>query len=141
VNHQLLAPLLLLAAISCGKEVGRVPVDLGGEAKSEAVALAAGTRALFAVHASSYSYSGQNHVLLHVELLKGESVVATVDCRGFELEAGSGAGCGGAMQQSSSCSTKVPAGGADGVRVSARLEDPSSRAEFEGLAVGLRVQQ
>lgn len=131
--------LIAASAVSCGKEVGRVPVGLGATETKE-IALSAGAKVSFPVHAEKYSYSGRNYVLLHVELLQQDKVVATVDCRGFELEGGAGSGCG-AMHQNSACSTEVPAGGADHVRVGASLEDPQSRAEFEGLAVGIRISE
>ena len=136
-----LLPLLLLLAVggptSCGELLTKVPLAGIGKTNEVAVSLPAGTPLEFPVTAASYSYSGAGYLLIDVELLRDRAVVARMTCRGFEFEGGAGAGCG-VTHSNSDCALRVPAGGANGVRVGSRLENEGATATFEGLAVEVR---
>jgi hypothetical protein len=132
---------VVLFGVSCGKEVGRVRVDLGKTA-TQSMALPEKARVLFPVHADSFSYKGRNYVMLKVELLRQDKVVGSLDCRAFHMDRDAGgAGCGGTAQLNTDCETEVPPGGADALRVSTHLETPEHAAEFENLAVGVRIKE
>lgn len=132
---QHIVPLLVLLA--CDKTIATIPIGSIGGSGEVPIAAPPGSELGFAVHAASYSYTGQNHILVKSELLKAGRVVATHECQGFEFEGGAGTGCG-ATHHSSACSITVPPEGADAVRVSTRLER-SGDVQVEGLEV--RVKQ
>lgn len=141
MHLRLLLPLLFLfGAPSCGKEVAKVELSGLDTAETKEVELAAGAEVRFPVHLESYSYSGRNYITVQAELMKDGAVIETMRCRGYEFEGGAGSGCG-SMHLSSGCTAKVPAGGADAVRVTTSLEDKSNTVELEGLAVGIRVPE
>ena len=124
--------------MSClGPTAGEVPLS-GLDAPAEkAISFPEGKELDFAVHTESYDYSGANHVIIEVTLLRGGAPVEKMACKGFELEGGSGCGSS-ATHMNSSCSLKVPPGGSDAIRVVATLEHKSRKAKFEGLSVYIR---
>ena len=131
----LLPVLFLFGAPSCGKEIGKVPLKGLGDTQTKEIELKGGTEVRFPVHIDKYSYSGRNYIMVQAELMKDDKVVETLRCRGYEFEGGAGSGCGGSMHYNSSCSTTVPSGGADAVRITTSLQN-SGEVSVEGLAVG-----
>ncbi len=133
------APLLVVLAFGCTKTMATIKLPKGvGSTEQIAFNVAPNTSVSFGVHASKYSYSGGNAIMLDGELLKGGAVVARMSCEGFDLEGGAGSGCG-ATHYNSSCAMKAPASGADTIRIATRMQNPNSSATFEGVEI--RVEQ
>ena len=133
----LLALLVFGGGWSCGKLVTSVPFSALGTTTEAAVQIAAGTRLTFPVYAKEYSYSGSGYLLIDVELVRDGAVVDRMSCRGFEFEGEAGGGCQ-TTHDNAECTMTVPAGGAQAVRVAARLERPATSARLDGLAVEVR---
>src|SRR5262245_37058473 len=109
-------------AACLGPTAGEVALPALDKSVEKPLGFAAGTELEFAVHVDDYEYSGANHILLDVTLLKSGNSVGTMHCAGVEFEGG--AGCGsGATHLNSSCSMNVPAGGSDAIRIVASLEE------------------
>lgn len=130
--------LALWALASClGPTAGTVILPGFDKPVEQPLVMAGGKELGFPVHADEYEYSGRNHILIEVTLLRAGATVGTMSCAGFEFEGGSGCGSS-ATHYNSGCSMKVPAGGSDTIRVVARVEDPESKVEVKGLQVYIR---
>jgi hypothetical protein len=129
--------LFALGLPMCGKSLVHIPVTGLGEGGEAKVDLSGGTKVLFALYADSYSYSGQDDVLIEARFLKDGKKVGEHKCVGMHLKGGSGAGCGGTKSYNSDCETTVPSGGADAVKVKVSLRAPGS-AEMKGIEVDVR---
>lgn len=114
-----------------------VPFERLGTTEEAPLVLTPGSGVSFAVYVARHSYSGKNHVLLDVALLKQGAVVASTRCQGFEMEGMSGSGCQ-TTHANRDCALRAPADGSDAVRITTRLEREGS-FEYEGLEV--RVQK
>lgn len=138
-GREILAWALGISAIaSClGPTAGTVSLSGFDKPVEQPLAFAEGKELSFAVHTDEYEYSGRNHILIQVTLLRAGAAVGTMSCAGFEFEGGSGCGSS-ATHMNSACAIKVPAGGSDAIRMVATLEDPGNKATVKGLSVYIR---
>ena len=137
---QCFLPIVILLGVSaCGKKLATVQLDGIGDTKVQKVNLAEGTTVRFPVSIDEYSFSGgYNYLMIEAGMLKDDQVVENFRCRGFEFDGISGSGSR-SSQYRSNCSTKIPAGGVDALRVSTSLDRSNGQVEVKGLAVEIRV--
>lgn len=123
------------AGAACTRPVAQVQTDLG-ETTMVAATLRAGAALEFQVGTTWVSYEEASDILLTIELMRAGAVVSKVECRGYSFSNRSRSGCGtGHTTTSRDCDATVPAGGADGLRVSSRTN--AGRASVIGLTVSV----
>lgn len=132
--------VLLLSGSACGAGLAAVDTELG-QTTTAPLVLAAGTSVVFPVSATWVSFDQAKWMLLRVELLKGGSVVGTVDCKGysFSRSGSTTSGCGsGGTQTFEDCHAVIPQDGVDSVRVSTKTD--AGTASMRGLRVLVRAK-
>jgi hypothetical protein len=130
--------LAALGAAGClGPTAGTVELAGLDKPAEKPLAFPAGKKLEFPVHAESYDYTGKNWVVIDVTLLRAGAKVATMSCKGFELEGDAGSGSS-VTNSNSDCTLTVPPGGSDAIRAVATLQDKSGKASFQGLAIYIR---
>jgi hypothetical protein len=136
---RLAVPALMMAALGangCGDKVAAtIPISPATGTGDVTVSLPAGTNVDFPVTASRVSIDPKVDIDLHVELLRGAVVVATVDCTAFSAR--------GAYTQAKfwslggECGVWVPPGGVTSVHAAVRVSRAGG-ASIAGLAVEVR---
>jgi hypothetical protein len=127
------ALLGLLALATCyGPEIARIELGDIGKSGESKVELKQGTRLEFGLTTDSYEYSGASSVLLDVVLLKDGAAVGDTSCESYRQKGGTG--CGSGMSAYYGCRMTVPAGGANTIRASTRLQG-SGTMSFSNLAI------
>ncbi len=123
----------LLSALSCTKPLAEIETELG-QTTTVPLRLEQGTQLTFPVSTSWVDYDDALYILLHVELLSNQNVVASMNCHGYSFSRTRTRGCGtGKTSSFDDCKVVVPPGGADHIRVSTKVD--AGEASVRGLTV------